>query len=134
MFQPARGLLRRKGSNQQRFQTARRLVKKVFQQAKLATSSRTRRTKGSPTKHSCSQVEDSSSKRFIIRQGVLELVGTSFPQAGRNLSGLENFFNDDSSCWLQHWLVLKPFRRPLLELVKTLAGWKTFSTGSFQAN
>ena len=63
-FQQARGLIRRKGSSQPKIQTARRLVKKVFQQAKVATSLKTRRRKGCPSKQGCNQVEDSSSKRF----------------------------------------------------------------------
>ena len=73
-----------------------RTCRKVFQQANVPTSLRTRRRKGSPTKQCCSKVEESSSKRFSNYQGILELVGKPFPQAGRNLSWLKNVFNEDS--------------------------------------
>ena len=53
---------------------------------------------------------------------------TTSPRSGCNHSWLENLFHDESSSWLQPWLVRKPFWWRILELLATLAGWKTFLT------
>ena len=81
--------LSKKFSNKPRLQPARGLdVEKVLLLNNVAAGWRNLRRKG-----------------FPIRQGVLKLVGKPFPQAGWNLSWLENFSNEDSSRWLQHWLI-----------------------------
>ena len=54
-------------------------------------------------------------------------------RAGCNLSFLENLFDNESSSFLQCYLVRKLFCRQVLKLVATFAGWKAFSTTSPRA-
>ena len=111
MLQPARGIV----------------VEKVFQPAKVSTSLR---------KRFSNQLKDSLPNYKPFRRRVLYLAATMFswrtfcttsPRAGCKLGLLENLFDESSSClepllvgtfstnesssWLEHWLVGKPFRR-----------------------
>ena len=92
------------------------MVEKVFQPAKVATSSRSRRRKGFQISQCCNQHEEPSLKNFSNQLRFRPARGKGFPTSLRTPS-----------------LIGKPFRRRVLYLVATLFSWTTFSTTSLQA-
>ena len=96
-------------SKQLKLQLARGLiVEKIFQAAKVATSSRSRRRKGFQISQCCNQLEESSLKKFSNQLRFRPAWGKGFSNQ------LET-----------PWLIGKPFPQRVLYLVATLFSWRT---------
>ena len=70
---------------------------------------------------------------LVAMLGAWRTFSTPSRRTSCNLGLLEKLFDDESSSWLQLLLVGKPFQRPVLELLATLADWKTVSMTSPRA-